>query len=722
MDNPNNIVIATLRRDLHFTIQEGQGDSYVLEDPLRQKFYRIGREEYVFLTELDGKSTLEQVVHRANGLLSDEIFDEQNSQIILQWLLQNQLLSNSSEELVKGRIFSDEQIKKQKLFSKLNLISIKIPLFNPDKIFEVVSPWLNWMTGPYFSLLWGITLVSSIVVLNQNFTHFFQTATTALSPGNMLFLWLAWFVLKILHETSHALTCYRYHGRVFEAGILFIVFFPLTYINASSTWAFPRRWQRIHAAFAGIYAELFIAAIAILIWADTPGSIIGTISHNLVLVAGFSSLLFNANPLMRFDGYFILSDAIGVPNLYGRGKEFVASIFSYIFFGQWSYVKRFTLNKELFIAFYGFAAWGWRIFILLFLLLLVASSVHGFGIFIAILSSVLLVGIPLWKLKDTIRTLYMENLPVFKRFLMSTFCCCLGVLLLLNLLHWERNITVPAVVQYESELSIKAKVSGIVEEIFVASGEAVAKGAPLIKLYNPDLSAQLRQLEVESALLSLKKRTSLINEELTTYQVLEKQTVVIGERIQSLKEDLAALVIRAESNGIVLARKLQQRRGTHISKGKEILLLVSENKKKLLASVEQDEISAFRNLQSKSLIVIKRSMDRSSFPATVGHISPKAETAIPDNALSAAFGGPVAVRQSHLPAVGSGSTQTPGYEFFSPRFAVEITIPAEEANILQVGQLVTVQVAGQSVSLWDFVKKKLTQYFSSRLSTRAASN
>ena len=386
MENEINSIVPTLRPDLHFTLQEAEDGEYVLEDALRQKFYRIGRAEYVFFTELDGKTTLEDAIISANSFLGDDVFTEENARVTLQWLMQNQLLSDSSDELVKGRLQIDARMRKQKMLSKLNLISIKIPLFNPDPIFEKITPWLRWLTGPIFAIFWGITVLYGCTVLYYHSDDFFTSASAALSPGNVFFLWLAWFLLKILHETSHGLTTYRYQGKIFEAGLLFIVFFPLTYVNGSSSWNFPSRWQRIHVAFAGIYSELFVAAVAALIWVENPSSVMGNISHNVVLVAGFSSLLFNINPLMRFDGYFILSDLTAIPNLYSRGKDFVSSIFSALFFGEWRYIVRFSRKQELFIACYGVAAWVWRLLLMTFLLLLLASSVYGFGIFIAIIS------------------------------------------------------------------------------------------------------------------------------------------------------------------------------------------------------------------------------------------------------------------------------------------------------------------------------------------------
>lgn len=715
METEINSIFPTLRPDLHFTIQEGVDDGYVLEDALRQKFYRIGRAEYVFFTELDGKTNLGSAVISANGFLGDDIFNEDNAKVTLQWLVQNQLLSDSSDDLVNGRLKLDERIRKQKLLGKFNLISIKIPLFNPDPLFEKISPWLRWLTGPFFAIFWCLTVLYGSAVLYHQSNNFFKTATAALSPDNVFFLWFAWFLLKLLHEASHALTTYRYQGRVFEAGILFIVFFPLTYVNGSSTWNFPNRWQRIHAAFSGIYAELFVAAIAVLIWVDNPNSVVGNIAHNLVLVAGFSSLLFNINPLMRFDGYFILSDLTTIPNLYSRGKDFVSSIFTKIFFGEWRYIVRFNRWREIFIACYGVAAWIWRLLVMTFLLLLIASSIHGFGIFIAIISFILIMGLPVWRLKEKLSHLYLENRPVFKRFWAVTGLCCVITLVLLNVLHWEGDLQAPGVVQYENEMVVKTKVTGIVSKIFVHTGESVSQGQPLLELTNPELLAEHEQLNIRLAELLLKKRNAIIKEDVTSYQVLEEQSAVTRKNIVAIEDDIVDLTVVAETDGTVLARRIEELQGVYLTRGQNVLSLVSENDKKILASVDQEEIESFRNMQGKQVEVIMRSMDRSSFQGSITKVSPAADLTIPDNSLSAAYGGPIAVRQ-----VVANSDKASGgqYEFFSPHFDIEIEVPSQEAEHLLVGQLTTVRVKGQSVSLWIILKMQLKNYFSNRLKGR----
>ena len=137
---------------------------------------------------------------------------------------------------------------------------------------------------------------------------------------------IAWVLLKIMHEAAHGLVCKKYGGIVSETGIMILWGMPVPYVDVTSSWAFRSKRQRIYTALAGLYVELFVAALAVLFWCHSgPGWIHYWCVH-LVVIVGISSLLFNGNPLMRFDGYYVLMDLLEIPNLYGFGQQFWRSV------------------------------------------------------------------------------------------------------------------------------------------------------------------------------------------------------------------------------------------------------------------------------------------------------------------------------------------------------------------------------------------------------------
>ena len=706
-----------LRRDLRFTLlTAGPKPLFVIEDPIRQKFFRVGRPEYLFFTHLDGRFSVAEAVARTNSQLQEGFFTNDNLPAVISWLYGNQLLSTSNEDQIKTLQDKYERARRHKGFSRLNLISIKIPLFNPDSLLRRIFPLLKWLTGPFFFLAWMTILLAAVLSLVPNWSQFLGQATSALSPGNLIFLWLAWLLLKIWHELFHALVCYRYGGKVNEAGVLFILFIPLTYVNATSSWGFVSRWQRIYAAAAGIYAEVFIAATATLVWAGDMHSISGAIAHNIILVAGFSSLVFNANPLMRFDGYFILSDLIDIPNLYERGRQFVSSLFSRLFFGEWTYVQFYTGVREAFLRVYGIISWAWRILITVSLILMASQMLHGIGLVVALISGLLWLGIPLYRMVQKLGRIRVNAPHQFRYFCWTApLATALGLGFLL-FFSWSENLEVPAVVEYQRPLIVKAASPGFIQTLSIRSGMQVQEGDLLARLDNPELRAELRQTSLQIAALETEGRIRLHSDSISEYQALKEKLAALKEQESALAHEVGQLEIRASGAGTVVGDKLDTLLGVYLQKGTEICWLVDEGKKILHTSAAQDDIEGFRDREGQRVLVEMPLSGQEAFSGKIMTVAPKATQAIEQPAFSTINGGSLAVRAATLEQ-DAELVENRGYEFFFPRFKIEIEIPPERARHIRAGQRAAVETEGRELTLIFLVKKyvsrKLTQGSSS---------
>ena len=208
----------------------------------------------------------------------------------------------------------------------------------------------------------------------------------------------------MIHELWHGLVSKHYGGQVYEAGVLLVLFLPIGYVDATPSWRFPGRWQRIHTAAAGMIAELSVAAVAAFVWAELPPGPAADLAFNLVLIAAVDTLIFNANPLMRFDGYFILADLTGIPNLYQRGQEFTRHLGRRYLLGirsAWS--PGLGALKGLFVRVYGLAALAWRIAILVVILVVASGLFHGLGLVVSVLAGAALLAVPLLRLVRAVR-------------------------------------------------------------------------------------------------------------------------------------------------------------------------------------------------------------------------------------------------------------------------------------------------------------------------------
>jgi len=678
-----------LRDDLKITLLEGNStDTYVIEDPLRNSFYKIGGREYRFLCRLDSINS---------GVLpSESEVSEEEAMTILQWLGSKQLLQKQNADLMKSLESAEEQGKKKSLLARLNLISFRIPLFNPDPFLNYCSRYLGWLAGPVFFAVWILTALLAIGLLLTNGGRFFSEGASFFSPLNLLILAVVWIVLKFLHELSHAIACKRYGGGVYELGVLFILFIPLTYVNASSSWSFSSRWQRIHVAVAGIYMELFVAWISIIYWATHMGTVGGMLAHNIVLIAGVSSLLFNANPLMRFDGYYVLSDITAIPNLYFRGLAAVRNASMRFWLGIKNDVE--LQQPSLFVRTYGIGVYCWRILILFSLGYLASKMFSGWGLLLTMIAAVGWLYQPVAGFIARIPQ-YRTGNPAFVSHLTVRLVLVGSVAsLLLFGISWKKNITIPAVVLFEEQFSIRAETSGFVKKILVSQGDQAQKNQLLVLLENSSLQSMARVMQLEARIMDVEERQAHVQRKYGELQILKEQQKVLAAQYANIEKDRKVLSILAPGSGVVVGENLDSLVGTYVSKGQELFLLVKPENKKLLASVSQDDVEVFPGNVGEQVLVDMRASGLGKFTAVIEKVAPTASRKLLHFSLAANYGGPFDVKP------GAGQELV----LFAPRFAVTLQLPVEVKQTLRSGQKALVVITGTSRTpgsiFWSSIK------------------
>ncbi|MBU0945559.1 MAG: efflux RND transporter periplasmic adaptor subunit [Proteobacteria bacterium] len=693
--------LPRLRDDLRITpIADGEENTYIIEDPLSNTYFKIGLREYRFLCSLSrGEALLFSSEEEEGEATGDEVTREE-ALAILQWLATKQLLQNQTLETMQALDAAAQQASQKSLLARLNLITFRLSLFNPDPLLSRFMPWLSWLAGPYFLALWLLFAISAFGVLLVNWSRFVHQGVGFFSASNLMILSLIWLGLKLLHELSHALACRRHGGRVYDMGVLFILFIPLTYVNASSSWSFPSRWQRIHVALAGMYMELFVAWLAILYWGTHFGTPAGMIAHNTALVAGVSSLLFNANPLMRFDGYYVFSDLVSVPNLYFRGLDSVRKA------GKkwWLGISEQEENEghSLFVKLYGIAVYCWRILVLCSLAYLASRLFSGWGMLLTLVAAFSWIYNPLAAFRAKIPTYRQEN-PRFLSHLLTrvSLVALIGGFALFGI-NWQKNITIPAVVLFEEQFSIRAGASGFVEKIFVRQGEQVQAGQELVLLGNEELASSGRGLALELAILEVQRRTANVQGRYAELQMLEERKAILVEQKRNVDSDEESLLLRAPGSGTVVGKGLESRIGTWINKGEELFLVVNPSHKHLVASVDQDDISSFRGREGEDVQVDMSEAGQGIFVGRIEKVAPSASTNLVHFSFAAPFGGPFDVRAT------TGDGKESGYQLFSPRFPIDIGIPESIRPGLRDGQQAVVRAKGVSRSpatlLWQGAK------------------
>jgi putative peptide zinc metalloprotease protein len=495
-------------------------------------------------------------------------------------------------------------------------------------------------------------------------------------------------LLKVLHETAHGLACKRYGGTVGSAGITFLFFMPLAYVDVTSSWRCRSKWQRISTAAAGIYAELFVASIATIVWATSSPGIVQTMALNIALTAGVSTLVFNANPLVRFDGYFILSDLLEIPNLYSCSQQWMADFVQTHVLGRETATPVWSQAKAWIIRVYAIAAMAWRVLFFLTLALGLIGMLDHLGMVLATVLLSFAWGVPA---VQTVRCLSQTaaGKPMnLRRVAASMTLAAVALVVIGAILTRPGRIAAPAVVEYAPLSIVRASAPGFVEEILVASGDAVVLGQPIVVLRNDELKAELVDLELACDESLAKSRMLLQAQELAKLQVEAADRAATEKKIAELKTRVASLTVRAAVAGQVYARNLDALQGRYLHAGDEIAVLGSEEAKELLVAVPQDDVELFEN----HLVISKihaRTASGDYVAARLTSIDPRGSSELPHAALGATVGGPLAVK----PAERTEETvEKPEHkcELISPVFQGKAALTADESRRLCAGQLATV--------------------------------
>ena len=289
--------------------------SYVAKDPVTVSYYRLGEVEYVTLECFRQGMNVEHIQREVKKRTGYEITAIDIYKFANQ-LRGSNLLKSKGMEDVERLARNRRQARRTKFWQVIsNYLFITIPLWDPDKLLEKLLPYFRFFLNTFVYVLAVVVTGAALWVVMENFAVLVADAFSLLSGWNLLILSMVIFGVKFFHEMGHALTCKHFGGEVHAIGPAFLVFQPCMFTDASDAWLFPSKWDRIGVTLAGIVAELLLAAVAALVWISSDPGLLKQVAYTTMVACSVHTLLFNANPLLRFDGYYILSDLVEIPNL-----------------------------------------------------------------------------------------------------------------------------------------------------------------------------------------------------------------------------------------------------------------------------------------------------------------------------------------------------------------------------------------------------------------------
>jgi putative peptide zinc metalloprotease protein len=693
-----------LREGLRFSIQQQGGKRVcMIEDPAASRFHRIGLVEHRFVSALDGTKSvagvLAQLAREGGAMVS-----EAEAMQIVRWLKDQHLLAVDS---VRGAA-TEREMREQALRAAvtwMNPLVCRIPLFRPDGFFTRIEPLLRPLLGWAGFILWLAIVIAGAAHVGMDWQRFRADGEGLLSRDNWLWLFLAWTGLKIAHEFSHGLFCKHYGATVREAGVILVVFMPMGYVDATASIGLASRWRRMMISAAGLYMEFFLAALAAIVWARTQPGSLHTLAHHLVIIGTVVTLFFNANPLMRFDGYYLFSDLVDVPNLATRGRQWLQRAFiALLIGGRCDHSLRPRSREEWIAAVYGCAAWVWQILVLVGLLLIASVALRGGGLLLAVIGGILWFAIPLLRYLSSIAaTLRSGTGSIFTMLWRTALLVSLVAAALF--IPWKRSIATDGVVELADTLVLHAECPGFIIRELVQDGEVVSEGQLLVELGNDEATAELTERRLALAQQELRARLAYTRDDVATFQSQQTRTAALRKEISEREAFLATLQIRAPFAGRVTSRQLGRRKGVFISAGEEILRLGKDGEFEVKLSVKERDELAFRGKIDQTCEV-RLSARETMASGLVARVEARATRTPAHPALTAVAGGPLPMRRSDEPAQGS---QAETYELAEPHFSATIHL-TNRADLLP-GEMAHVRFRdSHPTSLWSETNKLFDQW------------
>ena len=669
--------VVRLRSDLQASLHKsGEDIAYVVEDPLNNAFFQLGPAEWDFAQQLDGATTWQQAYQRTANRFAGNLFSQESARRLVDWLMASGLTHDDGARRPRtAHTFSPWHMVSHAFF-------LRLPLFHPDRWLEKIHPAFAWCFSRWSLLAWVLLCVGGFHAVMADLGRFWHSAAVYLSPSSWIHLFVIWTLLKVVHEMFHGLACKHFGGHVGACGVALILFSPVAYVDVSSAWRFRSKWRRIITSAAGLYIELAVASVAAIVWSQTDSPSTAFLCHATVMAAGVNSILFNANPLMRYDAYYILSDLLDVQNLYGDGRHASRACVRKLLLGLATPASSPDAKRPRFVLFYGLASGLWRVTVSVSLILAAARLLHGAGMVLAIVAVMLWFGIPAVQFARFVVSGNEREQPHRARFAVTLALAAAGLAAVM-ICPVPGGVHAPVIVEFEPLHELRAASTGFVETVRVAAGQQVRQGQTLVELRNDELASELRMVSTEVQQTAVHLRILRDQDRYAEYQAELSRRKALLEREKSLQALTQGLVVAAPADGVVLTHRPQQLLGKYVKAGEPLVSIAAESDKDIKVSIPEPYIELFLNRVGSSVNIVLNGAAGAVRSAKLVRVDPSATDLLRQPLLGAHNGGPLPVRSDESASDHGG----PHARLVAPHFQGVVEVPQRVAQSLHVGQI-----------------------------------
>ncbi|MBE7182854.1 MAG: PqqD family peptide modification chaperone [Methylobacterium mesophilicum] len=619
---------------------------HVLQDHQTGRFHRLSPAANLMVSLMDGRRTLHEIWEMVGSRAGDDPPTQDEAiQLLAQLhgsdLLQGELPPDFGELTER----SAKQARSDMLARIRNPMALRLPLFDPDRFLDLTLPFVRPLFTIWGFLLWSGLVLSAVALGAMHWRELTADGTDALfSASNLLLVAAIYPLIKAIHEAGHAYATKVWGGAVHEVGVMLLILIPAPYVDATSSIAFRQRWRRVLVSGAGIMVEFALASIAMIVWVNAEPGLVRAVVFNVMLIGGVSTLFFNGNPLLRFDGYYILADLLEIPNFGTRANKYF-----------WYVVQRYLLGVEnaenpaslpgerRWLFGYAILSFIYRTVLSLTIAMLVAGKLFFVGIILALMSLYGTFVSPVWK-----GAKYLVTAPRLeghrKRAIWTSGGLVAACLALLFVVPLPFSTVAQGVVWVPDHAELRAKAAGTVSEVLAMPDTIVAAGAPLLRLEDPSTSGRVPLLEAQKRELQLRYEAVRFTDR-TQADMLREQIRNTEGVLASVKQRSDDLVVRAEQGGRFVLPDAANLKGRFVKQGDLVGYVMAKATPALRVIVPQDEVDLVRGRTTDVSVRYASALDR-VVSAKIAREVPSAQVDLPSLALSVEGGGSVATRNS----------------------------------------------------------------------------
>jgi putative peptide zinc metalloprotease protein len=645
---------------------------YVLEDRVSRRMHRFDPAAYYIVGLMNGHRSVQGIWDAAAARFGDDAPTQDETirllgQLHMAELLQTEVTPDVAELLRRARK-GKPRVWLQNLRSPL---AMRFPLLDPDRLLERWMGWYRPLFGWGGALLWlavvgagALAAVSHWQELTQDFSD------RVLAPQNLLVMALVFPVLKLLHEFGHACATKAWDGEVHEMGVMLLVLMPIPYMDASSASAFRETRRRVVVGAAGMLVEVLIASVALFLWLEAEPGLFRAILYNVMLVAGITTVLFNANPLLRFDGYYILADLIQIQNLRQRGQQYLGNLVERRLFGVQTPEIQASASERFWFVGYTIASFVYRIFIVLAIALFIATEYMIVGVVLALWAIAASVVYPV--LKGLGYVLFSSRLRRNRvRAALSASVLVGGsaaILLLVPAPYWTAG---EGVISVPDSAHVRAGADGFVRRIDARPAGFVGRGSPLLTVEDPELQTRIEVMEAQVRLLEVQVQAELQVDRVRWEIAREALSTARQQRdyAKTLQRELT--VLSPASGQYVLTAAPQDLPDRYVRKGQDIGYVLPPATVRARVLVAQDDIDYVRT-RTKRVRVKLAGRLYDTFEARILREMPQATDQVANLAMSSMGGG-----RAPLDPQGADKPRT-----LNTWFEFELELPATPAFVI----------------------------------------